>query len=52
MEDILAMVEDPNTSEITIFDQIDHNTFKEFLSKSSMWDFCEMSKEEVFEQGW
>ena len=46
MEDILAMVECPSTSETTIFNQIDYNIFKEFLAKSTVWDFYEMSKEE------
>ena len=46
MEDILAMVEGPSTSEITNFNQIGHNIFKEFLAKSTVWDFYEMSKEE------
>ena len=46
MEDNLAMVEGPSTSETTIFNQIDHNIFKEFLAKSTVWDFYEMNKEE------
>ena len=46
MEDILTMVENPSTSEITTFNQIDHNIFKEFLAKSIVWDFYEMSKED------
>ena len=46
MEDILAMVEGPSTSEITTFNQIDHNIFKEFLAKITVWDFYEMSQEE------
>ena len=46
MEDILAMIEGPSTSEITTFNQIDRNIFKEFLAKSTVWDFYEMSKEE------
>ena len=46
MEDILAMAEGPSTSEITTFNQIDHNIFKEFLVKSTVWDFYEMSKED------
>ena len=45
MEDILAMVEGPSTSEITTFDQIDQNLFKEFLTKTCVWDFYEMSRE-------
>ena len=50
MEDILAMVEGPSTSETTTFDQIDYNTFKEFLCPTSLWDFCEMSKEEYLKK--
>ena len=50
MEDIVAMVEDPSTSEITTFDQIDQNLFKRFLTKTCAWDFYEMSREK-FEQG-
>ena len=46
MENILAMVEGPRTSEITSFDQIDQNLFKELLAKSSVWDFHEISREE------
>ena len=46
MEDILAIVEGPSTSEITTVDQIDQNLFKEFLTKTCVWDFYEMSREE------
>ena len=46
MEDILAMVEGPGTSEITTFDQIDQNLFKVFLTKTCVWNFYEMSREE------
>ena len=46
MGDILAMVDGPSTSETTTFNQIDHNILKEFLAKSTVWDFYEMSKEE------
>ena len=46
MEDILATVEGPSTSEITTFDQIDQNLFKQFLTKSCVWDFYEMRREE------
>ena len=38
MENILAMVEAPGTSEITSFDQIDHSIFQELLAKNSVWD--------------
>ena len=40
------MAEGPWTSEITSFDQINHTIFKELLTKSSAWDFYEMSREE------
>ena len=40
------MVEGPSTSEITTFDQIDQNLFKVFLTKTCVWDFYEMSREE------
>ena len=46
MENILAMVEGPRTSEITSFDQIDQNLFQKLLPKSSIWDFYEISREE------
>ena len=46
MENILAMVEGPRTSEITSFDQIDQNIFQELLAKSSIRDFYEISREE------
>ena len=40
------MVEGPLTSEITNFDQIDQPMLKEFLEKSSVWNFYEMRKEQ------
>ena len=46
MENILAMVEGPGTSEIINFDQTDQNLFQELLAKSSVWDFYEISREE------
>ena len=46
MESILAMVEEPSTSEITSFDQIDQNLFQELLAKCFVWDFYETSRDE------
>ena len=46
MEDTLATVEGPSTSETTTLDQIDQNLFKEFSTKTCVWDFNEMSREE------
>ena len=51
MENILAMVEGPRTSEITNFDQTDQNLFQELLAKSSLWDFYEISREEHMNKG-
>ena len=50
MEDILAMVDGPSTSEITSFDQIDQTIFKELLTKSSVWDFYEIPREEYIKK--
>ena len=46
MEGILAMVEGLSTSEVTNFDQTDPSVFKEFLEKSTVWDFYEMTREQ------
>ena len=51
MENILAMVEGPRTSEITNFDQTDQNLFQELLAKSFLWDFYEISREEHMNKG-
>ena len=39
MENILAMVEGPKTSEITSCDQIHQDLFQELLAKTSLRDF-------------
>ena len=46
MENILAMVEAPKTSEIINCNQIDQDLFQELLAKSSVWDFSEITREE------
>ena len=51
MENILAMVEGPRSSEISNINQIDQNPLEEFLAKSSVWDFYEMTKEEYSSKG-
>ena len=43
MEDTLAMVKGPSTSEITYVDQLKS---KEFLSKSTLCDFYKINREE------
>ena len=43
MDRLFSMVEGRASSEISVIDQ---NISKEFLSKSSVWDFYEMNREE------
>ena len=46
MERILAMVEGLSISEITNFDQIYQSILKEFLEKSTVWDFYRMTRKQ------
>ena len=46
MENVLAMVEGPETSEITSFDQIDQNLLQELIAKNPAWDSYEISGKE------
>ena len=46
MKNILLMVEDNSSTEISTVEQIDENLLKEFLNKTSIWDFYETSKRE------
>ena len=39
-------MEGPSASEVTNFDQIDQSVLKEFLEKSTVWDFYEMTTEQ------
>ena len=50
MDSILAMIEGPSGAQITTFDQNDHKLFEEFLGKSSVWDFYDMTKEEYLKK--
>ena len=45
MEKFMSMVEG-TSSEISNVEQMDENLFKEFLSKNSVWDFHNMSRDE------
>ena len=51
MKNILAMVEGPQTSEITSCDQIDQDLFQQLLAKSSVWDFYEITTKEYTNKG-
>ena len=44
------MVEGPKPTEITSIDQIDQKTMQEFLGKTSVWDFYEITREEYMNQ--
>ena len=46
MENILLMVEGPKPTQVTSIEQLDQQTMQEFLSKSSVWDFHEMARDE------
>ena len=46
MENILSTVEGNSSTEISTVEQSDENLLKEFLNKTSIWDFYETSKEE------
>ena len=46
MENILLMVEGNSSTEISTVEQINDNLLKEFLNKTSIWDFYEISKGE------
>ena len=43
MDKLFSMIQGARSTEIT---NIDQNIFLEFLSKNSVWDFYEMSREE------
>ena len=40
------MVEGPKPTQVTSIEQLDQQTMQEFLSKSSVWDFHEMARDE------
>ena len=42
----MSMIEVSKSNEISTVEQIDHAAMQEFLSKLTIWDFFEMSKEE------
>ena len=46
MENIFSMVEGPKPTATTSYDQIDQDILQEFLAKTSVWDFYEITREE------
>lgn len=46
MEKLFSMIEGPTSNEVTTLEQITQETMPEFLSKISIWDYYEMTKEQ------
>lgn len=46
MEKLFSMIEGPTSNEVTTLEQINQETMPEFLSKISIWDCYEMTKEQ------
>ena len=44
------MVEGPKPTEITSIDQMNQETMQEFLGKTSVWDFYEITREEYMKK--
>ena len=46
MENILSTVEGPAVTQVTSLQQIDQQTLQDFLAKTSVWDFYEITRDE------
>ena len=46
MDNILSLVEDPKATWVSHIDEIEQETMQQFLQKTSVWDFYDMSREE------
>ena len=46
MENILSLVEGPKATWVSNIDEIDQETMQEFLQKTSVWDFYDMTRDE------
>ena len=46
MENILSLVEGPKATWVSNIDKIDQETMREFVQKTSVWDFYDMTREE------
>ena len=46
MENILSTVEGPAVTQVTSLEQIDQQTLQDFLAKTSVWDFYEITRDE------
>ena len=46
MENILSMVVGPKATQVTSLEQINQENLEEFLAKTSVWDFHEITRDE------
>ena len=46
MENILSTVEGPAVTQVTSLEQIDQQTLQDFLAKTSVWHFYEITRDE------
>ena len=46
MDNISSLVEGPKSAWVSNIDEIDQETMQEFLQKTTVWDFFDMSREE------
>ena len=46
MENIFLMVEGPKATQVTSLEQINQENLQEYLAKTSMWDFHEITRDE------
>ena len=50
MENILSLVEGPKATWVSNIDEIDQETMQEFLQKTSVWDFYDMTRDEYMNE--
>ena len=46
MENILSMVVGPKATQVTSLEQINQENLEEFLAKTNVWDFHEITRDE------
>ena len=50
MENFLSLVEGPKATWVSNSDEIDQETMQEFLQKTSVWDFYDMTRDEYMNE--
>ena len=51
MENILSMVVGPKATQVTSLEQINQENLEEFLAKTSVWNFHEITRDEYMNKG-